>query len=59
MRVVLFSLLLIFICSFLLLLRPQLRGQPPHRPGRPLEQNAIFLLECLYYSVVTFTTLGL
>ncbi len=29
-----------------------------YRPDAPLEQNAIFLMECLYYSVVTFTTLG-
>ncbi|WP_429223157.1 ion channel, partial [Aeromonas veronii] len=29
-----------------------------YRPEASFEENAIFLLECLYYSVVTFTTLG-
>ncbi|MDM5089102.1 ion channel [Aeromonas bestiarum] len=60
MRVVLFSLLLIFICSiFYFFFGLSFNGNHLiYRPGAPLEQNAIFLLECLYYSVVTFTTLG-
>ncbi|WP_440892193.1 ion channel [Aeromonas dhakensis] len=60
MRVVLFSLLLIFICSlFYFFFGLSFNGNHlVYRPGAPFEQNAIFLLECLYYSVVTFTTLG-
>jgi hypothetical protein len=60
MRVVLFSLLLIFICSiFYFFFGLSFNGNHLiYQPGAPLEQNAIFLLECLYYSVVTFTTLG-
>ena len=60
MRVVLFSLLLIFICSiFYFFFGLSFNGNHLiYRPGAPFEQNAIFLLECLYYSVVTFTTLG-
>lgn len=60
MRVVLFSLLLIFICSlFYFFFGLNFNGNHlVYRPGAPFEQNAIFLLECLYYSVVTFTTLG-
>ncbi|MXV29317.1 pentapeptide repeat-containing protein [Aeromonas veronii] len=60
MRVVLFSLLLIFICSiFYFFCGLHFQGEHLiYQPGAPLEQNAIFLLECLYYSVVTFTTLG-
>ncbi|CAJ1873292.1 hypothetical protein PEKONANI_03154 [Aeromonas jandaei] len=60
MRVVLFSLLLIFICSiFYFFFGLSFNGNHlSYHPGAPFEQNAIFLLECLYYSVVTFTTLG-
>ncbi|HHQ4689450.1 TPA: ion channel [Aeromonas veronii] len=60
MRVVLFSLLLIFICSiFYFFCGLNFAGNHLiYRPEASLEENAIFLLECLYYSVVTFTTLG-
>ncbi|WP_265449852.1 ion channel, partial [Aeromonas salmonicida] len=60
MRVVLFSLLLIFICSiFYFFFGLNFQGEHLiYQPGAPFKQNAIFLLECLYYSVVTFTTLG-
>ena len=60
MRVVLFSLLLIFICSiFYFFCGLNFAGNHLiYRPEATLEENAIFLLECLYYSVVTFTTLG-
>ncbi|MGY3918295.1 ion channel [Aeromonas eucrenophila] len=60
MRVVLFSLLLILICSiFYFFFGLSFNGNHLiYRPEASLEKNAIFLLECLYYSVVTFTTLG-
>ena len=59
-RVVLFSLLLILICCiFYFFCGLNFAGNHLiYRPEAPLEENAIFLLECLYYSVVTFTTLG-
>lgn len=59
-RVVLFSLLLIFTSSVLYYFSG-LRFAGEYQIfsiHNSLEQNVIFFLECLYYSVVTFTTLG-
>ena len=60
LRVVLFSLLLIF-CSAVLYYFSGLRFAGEYQVfslNNSLEKNIIFFFECLYYSVVTFTTLG-
>lgn len=60
LRVVLFSLIMI-ACSAVFYFFFGLSFAGEHliyRPDASLHDNLIFLLECLYYSVVTFTTLG-
>jgi len=60
LRVVLFSLLLIVFSSFLYYFFG-LRFAGEYQVfslTNSVEQNVIFFFECLYYSVVTFTTLG-
>lgn len=60
MRVVSFSWLLIFVSSILYYLFG-LRFAGEYQVfslQSSLQENVIFFLECLYYSVVTFTTLG-
>ena len=60
LRVVFFSLLLIFFSSLLYYLFG-LRFAGEYQVfsiDNSLEDNVIFFFECLYYSVVTFTTLG-
>ena len=59
-RVVFFSLLLIFFSSlFYYLFGLRFAGvYQAFSLQNSLEENVIFFFECLYYSVVTFTTLG-
>jgi hypothetical protein len=59
-RVVLFSLLLIFICSFFyLFLGVSYQGEVlMYQSEQSWQQNLNLLFNCMYYSVVTFTTLG-
>ncbi len=60
MRVVSFSLLLILSCAILyFLFGIEFDGELVRfSPHHSIAQNALALVECLYYSVVTFTTLG-
>ncbi|MFK0572849.1 pentapeptide repeat-containing protein [Endozoicomonas sp.] len=60
LRVVMFSLGLIFVCSFLYLLTGIQDGDTIVRfnDSAGLVQNLFYWLDCLYFSVVTFTTLG-
>ncbi len=60
LRVVFFSLLLIFISSlFYYVFGLRFAGEyQVFSIHTSLESNIIFFFECLYYSVVTFTTLG-
>lgn len=60
LRVVLFSLLLIFFSSlFYYIFGLRFAGEyQVFSLHNGFEENVIFFFECLYYSVVTFTTLG-
>ena len=60
LRVVIFSLLLIFFCSlFYYFFGLRFEGEyQAFSLHNSFEDNVIFFLESLYYSVVTFTTLG-
>ncbi|WP_087017873.1 pentapeptide repeat-containing protein [Thaumasiovibrio subtropicus] len=60
MRVVSFSLLLIFTCAILyFFFGIQFDGNLVRfSPAASMSANGLALVECLYYSVVTFTTLG-
>lgn len=60
LRVVMFSLGLIFLCSFLYLFTGVQDGDTIVRFNGSvgLFQNVLYWLDCLYFSVVTFTTLG-
>ncbi len=60
LRVVLFSMVLIVFCSFLYLITGVHSGDMVVRfsQNQDLFQNFRYWLDCLYFSVVTFTTLG-
>lgn len=60
LRVVLFSVALIVCCSFLYLFTGVQGGDTVIRfsQNQDLFQNLRYWLDCLYFSVVTFTTLG-
>ncbi|MBO9496148.1 pentapeptide repeat-containing protein [Thalassotalea sp. G20_0] len=60
LRVVLFSVALIVFCSFLYLFTGVQGGDTVIRfsQNQDLFQNLRYWLDCLYFSVVTFTTLG-
>lgn len=60
LRVVLFSMALIVFCSFIYLFTGVQGGDTVVRfsQNQDLSQNLLYWLDCLYFSVVTFTTLG-
>ncbi len=60
LRVVVFSIVLIMLCSFVYLFTGVQDGDTVVRfsESAGLSQNLLYWLDCLYFSVVTFTTLG-
>lgn len=60
LRVVIFSLIMIACCAiFYFFFGLSFGGEPlVYRSEASWQENGLFLLECFYYSVVTFTTLG-